>query len=115
LNAKRILVAVLNWGLGHATRSIPVIKALIERNFVPVIASDGTAGKLLQNTFPDHEYIELPHFKVVYPENKSFFTLAITKQLPFWYKQYHRELKLTDEIIHKYRIDGLISDNRPGI
>ena len=27
---KKILIAPLNWGLGHATRSIPIIKALEE-------------------------------------------------------------------------------------
>ncbi len=44
----RILVAPLNWGLGHATRCIPIIKALIEHNFKPVIASDGSALELLK-------------------------------------------------------------------
>ncbi len=44
---KNILVAPLNWGLGHATRCIPIIKALEENNFNPVIASDGDKKAIL--------------------------------------------------------------------
>ena len=32
--SKNILVAPLNWGLGHATRCIPIIKALEENGFL---------------------------------------------------------------------------------
>ena len=48
----KIIVAPLNWGLGHATRCIPVIKALLEQNFTPIIASDGAALQLLRLEFP---------------------------------------------------------------
>jgi hypothetical protein len=48
---KNILVAPLNWGLGHATRSIPIIWALEENGFNPIIASDGQALKLLKKNF----------------------------------------------------------------
>ena len=44
---KRILVAPLNWGLGHATRCIPIINALLESGFEPILASDGPALELL--------------------------------------------------------------------
>jgi len=43
---KRILIAPLNWGLGHATRCIPIINELIRHNFEPIIASDGIALQL---------------------------------------------------------------------
>ena len=45
---KRILVAPLNWGLGHATRCIPIINTLLEFGFEPIIASDGPALELLK-------------------------------------------------------------------
>ena len=45
---KRILVAPLNWGLGHATRCIPIINALINHNYEPIIASDGIALQFLK-------------------------------------------------------------------
>ena len=49
---KTILIAPLNWGLGHATRCIPIIKALQENNYIPIIASDGAALELLRKEFP---------------------------------------------------------------
>jgi len=48
---KRILIAPLNWGLGHATRCIPIINALITNGFEPIIASDGVALALLKRNF----------------------------------------------------------------
>ena len=48
-----ILVAPLNWGLGHATRCIPIIQELQKNGFTPIIASDGVALALLKKEFPD--------------------------------------------------------------
>ena len=71
LNANRlsILVAPLNWGLGHATRCIPIIKALLEHNYKPIIASDGNALALLKIEFPDLEILELPSYQIEYAKN----------------------------------------------
>ena len=63
---KKILVAPLNWGLGHATRCIPIIKALQESNFTPILASDGDALKLLQKEFPTLKTFELPSYNINY-------------------------------------------------
>ena len=56
---KRILVAPLNWGLGHATRCMPIINALLANNFEPVIASDGYALSLLKKEYPNLQFFEL--------------------------------------------------------
>ena len=50
---KNILIAPLNWGLGHATRCIPIIHALMESGFNPIIASDGDALGILKKEFPN--------------------------------------------------------------
>ena len=67
-NSKRILVAPLNWGLGHATRCIPIINALLESGHQPFIASDGVALALLQKEFPDLPAFELSSYKIKYAE-----------------------------------------------
>ena len=64
---KKILVAPLNWGMGHATRCIPVIEALENHGYEPVIASDGVALELLKKEFPDKKILELPSYKIEYP------------------------------------------------
>jgi len=53
---KNILVAPLNWGLGHATRCIPIIQELEKNGFTPIIASDGIALLLLQKEFRGNIY-----------------------------------------------------------
>ena len=66
---KRILVAPLNWGLGHATRCIPIINALLEFGFEPIIASDGPALDILKKEFNELKHLELPSYKIKYPKN----------------------------------------------
>ncbi|UOB16340.1 glycosyltransferase [Abyssalbus ytuae] len=112
---KRILVAPLNWGLGHATRCIPVINALIDNNFTPVIASDGVALSLLQKEFPELESIELPSYKIEYAREGKNFKLKMIWDSPKIIKAISKEKKKLKQIIKDYKIDGIISDNRLGI
>ena len=79
---KRILVAPLNWGLGHATRCIPIIRELSNQNFEPVIASDGAALDLLKKEFPELEHYTLPSYNIQYPKNSMLFTWKLLTQTP---------------------------------
>lgn len=115
MKKKRILVAPLNWGIGHATRCIPIINALQQEGYEPVIASDGVALKLLQKEFPHIESIELPSYNITYSKTKRGLKWKILTQTPKIYKVNFAEKKLIDIVIDKYKIDGIISDNRFGI
>ena len=70
---KNILVAPLNWGLGHATRCIPIIKALEENNFNPIIASMELPWLLLKKEFPHLVSVELPPYDIEYAEKGKIF------------------------------------------
>ena len=54
---KRILVAPLDWGIGHATRCIPIIKELIKHNYEVVLAADKRPMHLLKKELPNLEMI----------------------------------------------------------
>ncbi|PKQ46914.1 glycosyltransferase [Confluentibacter flavum] len=112
---KRILVAPLNWGLGHATRCIPIINALINFGFEPIIASDGDALALLQKEFPDLFSIELPSYKISYSKKKAYFKLKLLKDTPKILKAIKAEKKATKHIVETHGIVGIISDNRLGV
>lgn len=112
---KRILVAPLNWGLGHATRCIPIIKALISCGFEPIIGSDGEALELLKKEFPDILAIQLPSYNINYSKQKTFFKLKLLKNTPRLLKVITAEKKATKHIIKTYGIVGIISDNRWGV
>lgn len=112
---KRILVAPLNWGLGHATRCIPIINALIENDFEPIIASDGIALELLQKEFPKIQSIELPSYDITYSKKGNNFKIKLIKDSPKWIKAIKSEKKLVKKIVEQNKIDGIISDNRLGV
>ena len=111
---KRILIAPLNWGLGHATRCIPIINALIENHFTPVIASDGMALDLLKKEFPELEHFELPAYHISYPKNKQLFKLKLLQQAPKLLHAIQTEKKHLAELVESQHIQGIISDNRWG-
>ena len=112
---KRILVAPLNWGLGHATRCIPIINALLKENFVPVIASDGSALTLLRKEFPNLSSIELPSYNVTYAKNGKLFKLKLLKDSPKLLNAIKEEKKAISIILERNDIAGIISDNRLGV
>lgn len=112
---KRILVAPLNWGLGHATRCIPIINALLSHNFEPVIASDGMALKLLKKEFPKLKFYKLPSYNITYAKKANGFKLKLLKDSPHLLKTIKKEKKVIEDLIDKEQISGIISDNRFGV
>lgn len=112
---KNILVAPLNWGLGHATRCIPIIKALEAYNFNPIIASDGVALTLLKKEFPHLVSVELPPYDISYAEKGKNFKWKLLAQMPKMFKAVYSERKIVNQIIENHSIEGIISDNRLGV
>lgn len=111
---KRILVAPLNWGLGHATRCIPIIKALQNQNFEPLIACDGMALDLLRKEFPLLKSFELPSYNIKYPKKGKYFKLKLLQNSTSLVKAIKVEKNAIASIVEEQRIDGIISDNRLG-
>lgn len=112
--AKKILISPLDWGLGHATRCIPVIQELLIRNVDVVIAADGKSLELLKKEFPRLIFEVLPGYDVSYQNRGSFFFKVLGK-VPNILKMIHKEHQLLEKLIKKHNIDGVISDNRYGL
>lgn len=113
--SKNILVAPLNWGLGHATRCIPIIRRLIKNGFSPILASDGSALALLKKEFPGLPHITLPSYGITYPENGELFKLKLLKDSPKIWFAIRREHEMLDKIVEEHDLVGIISDNRLGL
>lgn len=114
-NYKRILVAPLNWGLGHSTRCIPIINALLEQGHRPYIASDGVALALLQKEFPNVPSFELPSYKITYAEKARNFKIKMIWDSPRVLKAMAEERNATKKLVKEHNLDGIISDNRLGV
>lgn len=115
MSSKKILVAPLNWGLGHATRCIPIIEALENNGYTPIIASDGVALQMLQKEFPHLQSLELPSYHIEYAKNGAFFKWKMIKNSPKMIEAILQEKKTIRQWIDEYDIAGIISDNRLGV
>ncbi|EGV42082.1 glycosyltransferase [Bizionia argentinensis JUB59] len=115
LEKKHILVAPLNWGLGHATRCIPIIKELMHHKFTPILASDGAALALLQTEFPNLTCLTLPSYNIKYAKNARFFKFKLLTDTPKILRNMAAEKSAIDKILKEHSISGIISDNRFGV
>jgi uncharacterized protein (TIGR00661 family) len=113
-SSKKILVAPLNWGLGHATRCIPLIKNFISEGCDVHIASDGDGLKILQKEFENLTFFSLPAYDVKYGTEDNFFTSLIF-QLPSLMKNVSKEFVYVQQLQKEHNYDLIISDNRPGV
>jgi UDP-N-acetylglucosamine:LPS N-acetylglucosamine transferase len=113
-NFSRILICPLDWGIGHATRCVPVIRQLLQQKHEVIIAADGRPLDFLREYFPELEFIRLPGFRVSYPAGKNM-ALKMALQAPAILCGIYREHGRLKKIIRDYRIDAVISDNRFGM
>ncbi len=110
----KILVAPLNWGLGHASRCVPIIRRLCREGHQVVLGGDGDALVYLQQHFPQLRSIELAHLNLSYSRGKRqvlAMLIALPKLLVFSLRD-HRLLKRLQATEH---FDQIISDNRFGL
>jgi len=111
---KRILVAPLDWGIGHATRCIPIINALISNNYEVILAADSRPLHLLSTEFPQLEMVRFEGYNIKYPKFIPM-GLSMLLQTPKLLWNIKKENTALAEIIRDYNIDGVISDNRFGL
>ena len=111
---RRILISPLDWGLGHASRIIPLIDKYLEQGDNVIIAGSGMSLNLLKKQFPQLKSVEIPSFKMKYSAGKSQ-VWAVIKAFPkliYYSIREHRALK---RIVEEENIDFIISDNRFGL
>ena len=111
----RILLAPLDWGLGHATRCIPVIKKLKENGCEVFLAGEGLQKELLAQEFPEIPIIDLQGYRIDYGKSKIGLLLSIFRQTWQIISTIKKENAWLKEVVKKYEIDAVISDNRYGL
>jgi predicted glycosyltransferase len=113
LSGKRILYGALNWGLGHASRSLPVIRKLQEYGAEVILSAQGRARKLWELEFNDVAFLEIPEYTIRFPEH-SYLSLSLFTQLPRLLRQIQREQEHVESAVLEMGIHCVISDNRFG-
>jgi uncharacterized protein (TIGR00661 family) len=110
---KNVLVTPLDWGLGHATRCVPIINELLKRDCKVYIGGCGDSLELLKREFPSVNFVQLPAYRPVYPSSGSMVVKMLT-QLPKFLSTIKREHAAVEKIVKSSAIDLIISDNRYG-
>src|SRR5690554_15997 len=115
---KVVLIGVLNWGMGHASRSVPVIEAVLRYGADVVIASMGASKTFLEQRFPHVNVLEIPDREISYGKSgaaigllkRSFQQQKINKDQYAWLTQNAEDLGITHIIS-----DNLYGFNNPTI
>lgn len=115
INIHRVLIAPLDWGLGHATRCIPIIKAFQFLGYEVLIAADGAVAKLLAYEFPEIRIIHLSGYHIKYATTAKALAWKLLFQVPKILRRIKNEHRWLDEMIVSEKIDLVISDNRYGL
>ncbi len=114
LTGKNILFAPLNWGLGHATRSIPIIQKLLEEGARVTIAGDGESFEFLKEAFPGLNSQELPSYNIEYPTGWGGAWKTVFKARDI-IKTIKAEHEVVEQLAQELQLDYIFSDNRYGV
>ncbi len=110
----RILISPLDWGLGHATRCIPLINSFLHHGCTVFVACNATQQSLLEKEFDNVKFIPLAGYNIRYASSKRWFAAKILQQIPKIILAIRREHHWLKKAVKKHRINLVISDNRFG-
>ena len=111
----RILIAPLDWGLGHATRCIPIIRELMAQGCDVWLAGEGVQERLLKDEFSDLPFLQLPGYRIEYAKTKWGLIWKMILQGPKMRRAIQYEHRWLKKMVKQYHFDAVISDNRFGL
>lgn len=110
----KILVAPLDWGLGHASRCVPIIETLLESGVEVILGTCGPLKNFFKEAFPQLQQVELPSYGIEYPTHGYQMPAWILSQLPRLHKIIDKEHQQVESYVSSLGINAIISDNRFG-
>lgn len=111
----RILVAPLDWGLGHTSRCVPLIRFLQGQGHEPVLAGNEEQRSFYEQEFPGIRQLPLEGYNISYARSGGGFAARIICQVPGIVRTVRREHEWLLRITEEEQIDAIISDNRYGL
>ncbi len=109
-----ICISPLDWGLGHATRCIPIIHRLQQLGHTIYIATEGHHEVILKEAFPNAQFLKLRGYHVRYTRNSHLFFITIFLQAPKVLWSIINEYWWLKKMQARYHFDLIIADNRVG-
>ena len=116
MTGQRILFAVHDWGLGHATRDLVLIRGLLEAGHEVIVLSTGRALRLLREELGERcRFVELRDIPKPLSRRPAAFYVKMSLALPLVFWTFHRERRFTRRLARREGIDRIISDSRFGV
>jgi uncharacterized protein (TIGR00661 family) len=112
---QKVLIAPLDWGLGHTTRCISIIRFLQQKSCQIFIAANKQQTILLRQELPNVTFLSLEGYNISYSRKKQHFARNIAFQVPGLLLSIFREHQWLKQKQKEYQFDLVISDNRYGI
>jgi len=109
---KNVLICPQHWGLGHVTRTIPIIHYFLTNNYRVVLACSGAGSDLLKLEFPQLPIYEIVDYGMTYPTGNMYWNMGL--QIFQLHKAIWKEKKQIAKICKQEKIDLIISDSRFG-
>jgi uncharacterized protein (TIGR00661 family) len=109
-----VLICPLDWGIGHATRCVPVIRRFMEKGFTVVLAADGRPYEFLGREFPELPIIRFPGTRISYARRTSL-AFWLWKIVPKFAMGIWKEHKALKRLLEEEPFDAVVSDNRYGL
>jgi len=110
---KKALICPMDWGIGHATRCVPVIEKLKDLGFELIIAASGRPMEFLKKEYPWIPVVSFPGIKIRYPGD-NWFTIKVLLLAPKLMIATWREHQALKKIVLQTNASVVISDNRYG-
>ena len=110
----KILIAPLNWGLGHASRCIPLIRQWLKEGHEVVLGGDGNSLLLLRKHFPQLRFCQFAPLRLHYSKSHSQ-VWAIVRSFPHLLVWAIKDYILLRALLKTEHFDRIVSDNRLGL
>ncbi len=112
---KRLLFAVGHWGLGHATRDLPLIRGLLAQGCEVIVGCDGPPLEVLRRELQGMcEVIRLPGSAIPMARTPlRFYTRYTLLLLSLWRSRAAQHAQV-EQLVRQRRLDLVVSDNRYG-
>jgi hypothetical protein len=113
INHRTIVVAPLDWGMGHLTRCLPLIKLFISNNNKVIFAGTSFQCGWIQNECEGIITEKIEGYKITLDSEKPTYW-QILSQSAKMIKIFKREQDSAHQLVQKYEADLILSDNRYG-
>jgi predicted glycosyltransferase len=111
---RKVVIAPLDWGLGHATRIIPIIRYLVDSGRTVTVAATSAGINVIKTEYPNLEYLTIPGYAMDYPRKGRYFAFHMIRRLPRLLAAIRHEYRWLRRAQQIHRWDLIISDNRYG-